>query len=145
MNIISVTIHYNQPLASYFFFFNSNNDCIRSFPLLVSLISALNSSARVSLFTVLFDVMADNRHSLASCRRSRTRNLGRCRGAGLLNRALVEKHFSTWLVTFNQQIIFRAIHCFYFATLIVILYNIHAVYYSFRQSLDPFRYISNIH
>ena len=59
MNKISVTIHYNQPLASYFFFFNSNNDCIRSFPLLVSLISALNSSARVSLFTVLFDFMAD--------------------------------------------------------------------------------------
>ena len=42
--------------------------------------------------------------------------------------ALVEKHFSTWLVTFNQQIIFRAIRCFYYATLIIILYNIHAVY-----------------
>ena len=125
MNIISVTIHYNQPLASYFFFFNSNNDCIRSFPLLVS---ALNSSARVSLFTVLFDCMAD-----IVWRAVGGVGLGiwgdvDCRGAGLLNRALVEKHFSTWLVTFNQQIIFRAIHCFYYATLIIILYNIHAVY-----------------
>ena len=59
MNIISVTIHCNQPLPSYLFFFNSNNDCIRPFPLLVFPISALNYSARVSLFTVLFEFMAD--------------------------------------------------------------------------------------